>query len=261
MRLIFSKDRAAQLDLLLRSLRQNASHEATKVIWDASNREFLDGYRNLPVDPMSDLVELPFDIRLRRELMECPDPTVTFFCDDDIVFRRVPPHDLYLTFGTFSEDVLCFSLRLGSQNAQMEWPSGRVSHDTTIWDWTKLPRTDFGFPGSIDGHTFRVDDVLWMIEDRKIPNPTFLETVLAERCELFWAHRPLMACYEQQSVVGVPVNRVSESSGVPFGQKYPADQAGLNKRFLKGQRICLDVLDFSGVDGCHTEIKFEWEDR
>ena len=254
MRLIFSKNRAAQLDLLLRSLLQNAEHEMTKVIWDADVSSYSVAYELLPIDRADWMLELSFDLRLRRALLECPDPTVTFFCDDDVVFARVPQHDLLECYGTFSDQVLCFSLRLGKQNAQMEWPGD-------LWNWQMLPRTDFGFPGSIDGHTFRVDDVLWMIDDRPITNPTILETVLAERCELLAEKRPMMACYEQQSVVGIPVNRVSESSGVPFGKEYPADAAWLNKRFLKGLRISLDALDFSGVDGCHKEIKFEWEDR
>jgi hypothetical protein len=251
MRLIFSKDRPAQLDLLLRSLRTNTAHEATKVIWSATTRESGAGYSLLPLDrSMTNL----FDLELRRVLMECPDPTVTFFCDDDIVFQRVAPPNLLECRGTFSHEVLCFSLRLGYENKQMPWPG-------KIWDWTEMPRTDFGYPGSIDGHTFRVDDVLWMIEDRRIPNPTYLEAVMAERCDLLAQQRPLMACHEQQSVVGVPVNRVSESSGCPFGETHPQSAEAINKRWLNGERICLDVLDFSGVVGCHHEIKFEWEDR
>ena len=252
MRLIFSKDRAAQLDLLLRSLRRYADHEMTKVLWDSSSEEFTEAYMQLPIDRS---VDESFDLDLRRALWECPDKTVTFFCDDDVVFRRFDPPDLSNCLGTFSEEVLCFSLRLGKQNQQMKWPG-------EVWDWTELPRTDFGFPGSIDGHIFRVDDVLFMIEDREVTNPTFLETVLAESCEEYLAdRRPMMACYEQQSVVGIPVNRVSESSGVPFGKQFPQDQAWLNKRFLNGHRIDLYALDFSGVDGCHKEIQFEWEER
>lgn len=253
MRLIFSKDRPAQLDLLLRSLRRNASHEATKVLWHASTDAFCEAYLQQPLDNLWTM-DQDFELEVRRALMECPDPTVTFFCDDDIVFERVAPPNLLECRGTFSHEVLCFSLRLGYENKQMRWPG-------EIWDWTEMPRTDFGYPGSIDGHTFRVDDILWMIEDRRIPNPTWLEKVLAERCELFVKQRPLMACYEQQSVVGVPVNRVSESSGCPFGETHPQSAEAINKRWLNGERICLDALDFSGVDGCHHEIKFEWEDR
>ncbi len=254
MRIIFSKDRAAQLDLLLRSLERYAPHESTKVIWDASTPGFLEGYMSLPIDRMSDVMEDNFELKLRRMLWECPDQTVTFFCDDDVVFDTIPDYDLETWNGTWSDLVMCVSLRLGAQNKTQPWPG-------EIWNWVVLPRTDYGFPASIDGHTFRVRDVFWMIEGRSIPNPSEFETVMAKRIGLFSRQRPLMGCFEQQKLVGIPVNRVSEQSHVPFGTKYPQNTAALNKKFLAGYRICLDALDFSKVDGCHREIMFEWEAR
>jgi hypothetical protein len=251
MRLIFSKDRAAQLDLLLRSLERHAPHEATRVIWLATTGDFAAGYETLPLNrSMTNL----FDLELRRALWECPDETVTFFCDDDVVFDTIPHYDLDQWFGTWSYQVLCVSLRLGKQNKTMPWPG-------EVWSWPELPRTDYGFPASIDGHTFRVKDVFRMIEGRKIPNPSELESVMMARCELFAHERPLMGSFEWQSLVGIPVNRVSEQSRVPFGTKYPQTTRSLNKRFLAGHRIDLDALDFSGVAGCHKEIMFEWEAR
>jgi hypothetical protein len=174
---------------------------------------------------------------------------VTFFCDDDVMFNHAPRYDL-----TEHDNVLTYSLRLGRQNKSRPWPG-------EVWDWTDFPRSDFGFPGSIDGHTFRTQDVWWMIGDTVIADPTALETVLAQRCELYRDVRPWMACPHDQAVVGVPVNRVSECSRVPFGLKHPQTPERLNKRFLGGSRICMDALDFSGVEGCHHELQFEWEGR
>lgn len=254
MRLIFSKDRAAQLDLLLRSLRRFAGHELTKVLWTTSSDEFTDAYMQLPVNRADWMLEEALDLELRRALWECPDEMVTFFCDDDVVFREMPD-DLMTKMGTFSFQVLTGSFRLGRTNPL--WPGNEV------WGWADLPRTDFGFPGSIDAHTFRVSDVLWMIEDHHISNPTMLETVLAQMCEHLAQDRPLMTCDSEQSVVGVPVNRVSESSGVPFGEVFPQTTEELNDRFLQSARISLAdaIADLSNVTACHQEIEFRWETR
>ncbi len=252
LRLIFSKDRAAQLDLLLRSLRRFAPHESTRILWAASEDVFVEGYLDphgrLPLDN-SWTSGNDFDLDLRRALWECPDTVVTFLCDDDVVVAKVP------LFAGLGENVLTHSLRLGKHNPG--WP-GNV-----VWDWTDLPRTDFGFPGSIDGHTFRVKDVLWMIENDEIVSPTMLETVLALMCEGLATERPLMSCHEQQCLVGVPVNRVSDQSGVPFGEKFPQTTKELNDRWLGGERVSLDavVSDLAGVDACHKEIEFRWEAR
>lgn len=252
MRVIFSKDRAAQLDLLLRSLDRYAPDDPPHVVlWYATSRQFTDGYlrifNELTADDAESSMTTPdaFDRHLRRSLRD--DDTVTFFCDDDVVFRVIPiPDDTreYLT----DERVLTFSWRLSALLADRPW-----------WYWATQPRTDHGYPGSIDGHTFRTADVLEMIGNTVIANPTMLETALAAGCENFADRRPLMAAWPEQVLVGVPVNRVSDPSGCPFGEVYPQPVEELNERFLAGERIALDRLDFSGVHGCHHEFQYEWE--
>ncbi len=252
MRIIFSKNRAAQLDLLLRSLRKHAPHEATRVLWWADDwttlGRFWEGYIKLPLDQFL-MAGDDFDLVLRRVLMECPDETVTFFCDDDVVFDDVPFSNIVF----YDEEILCVSLRLGAPK------KSNLRDGVADWNWVELPRTDHGFPGSIDGHTFRVDDIWEMIGESHISDPTELETVLAMRCEHFAERRPLMASFAEQKLVGVPVNRVADRSGCPNGETFPQSAEELNKRFLDGQRIDLDRLDFSGVAGCHHEIEFQWK--
>ena len=106
MRLIFSRDRAAQLDLLLRSLQRFAPHEQTTVIWDASDIEFVRAYEQLPLSVDGYAFGIDFNHRLRQALWTCPDQTVTFFCDDDVMIDDAPAPDLLTRLGTFSDQVL-----------------------------------------------------------------------------------------------------------------------------------------------------------
>lgn len=244
MRIVFSRDRAAQLDLLLRSLVRNAPAEVVDVIWWANEARFINGYGQALDGRVRPWFTPPdkFRERLMALLEYAGDRHVTFFCDDDIVYRPLLASPSYWLQ---NPRVLCFSWRL--------------SADENPWRWAGLPRTDHGYPGSIDGHTFRVNDVLDMIWGHdEIVNPTALEHVLANACDNLAAHRPLMAASSQQVLVGVPVNRVSETSRCPHGEEHPQSTRELNDRFLAGERIDLDALDFRGVAGCHHEIPFVW---
>lgn len=240
MRIIFSKNRAAQLDLLLRSLERHSPEEETAILWYATTDRFLRGYLTMrSYAPNAMTTSDEFDANLRLALARAG-RYVTFFCDDDVVMRPIPDMSLFLA----DDRVLTFSWRLSSAES--------------TWEWVPLPRTDHGYPGSIDGHTFRTRDIEAMIANDHIANPTILETALARECERFAVRRPLMAAWHEQLLVSVPVNRVSELSGCPYGERHPQSAADLNDRFLAGGRIDLDQLDFSDVRACHHELEYVW---
>ncbi len=255
MRLIFSKDRAAQLDLLLRSLDRFAPAEDTTVIWTATPGRLEQGYLEAPFS--AEFVrqdEGGFDDAFRAALEEAfeGDDSVTLFCDDDVAFR--PLASPYLP-----GEVVAFSHRLGVQNDRPK-PDG-----FPVWLWGPLERTDFGFPASVDGHVFRASDLLSLIGGDVLENPTGVETIIAGRVEgVLGKRRPWMGCGHDQSIVGVPVNRVSTSSGVDHGLDFPQAVEKINRRWLLGQQINLDDAVEklqSQVRGCHHEIRFEWEPR
>lgn len=252
MRLIFSRDRAAQLDLLLQSIERNMTPEETTVLWTASNEQFAVGYENV-VSPQTDFVfqetEAEFDTALRETL--AASETVTFFCDDDIVFRPVPaPPSSLLTDG-----VLCVRMSVGRETRNMVLPAG-----FPVWEWSLLEPHDFGFVGGVDGDTYRSHHALAALGGETIGNPTWVETDMSlsfRRTEAL----PLAACFPNQCVVGNAVNRVSPSSGVGCGFVFPQTAAALNKRFVRGERINYDKLDFAGIDSCHHEILLQWKER
>jgi hypothetical protein len=262
MRIVFSRDRAAQLDLLLRSIERNMLPEETTVIWTASSQRFLRGYEEI-VSPNTRFVfqetDVEFDTALRESVGMSE--TVTFFVDDDIVFRPVP----VLPSSLLTERVLCSRLNIGQGNQEMTLPDG-----FPIWEWGKLENHNFGFVGGVDGETYRSCEVLEMLGEETVlkwlgketmGNPSWVETVLnyafREKCDSL----PFAVSFRHQCVVGNPVNRVSPSSGIGCGFVFPQPTADLNDRFLEGQTIDYDSLDFSGVRSCHHEILFQWKKR
>lgn len=269
MRIILSKDRAAQLDLLLQSLERYADPEPTVIIWKGSTERYESGYL-LAISERPALRwwhEMSFESDVRWHLGVAAQ-NVSFFCDDDIVFGRIRSTIL-------AHDVLCFSPRLGG-NTIVSYPTGYESGTAhlepvtrfgnteplqMLWSWQGLEASDFGYPGSVDGHTFRTVDVLRMLDGKTFPNPTALECALAAGCDELVDERPLMACYPQSVLVGNPVNRVSDQSHVRHGDSMIYSAENLNDSYLAGMRLDLDAIDFSKVNGAHTELDLRWKLR
>jgi hypothetical protein len=260
--IILSKDRPAQLDLLLRSIERcgGGQFEAQSI----QPCGYMEGWEQR-IDHTGRWFSLPdlFENAVRMALTEAGE-CVCFMCDDGILYRHVPPLEL----DSLPDEVLCVSLRYG-ENTTEQYPTGFLNafgsddepretpEGLLTWEW-KRAHGDYGYPGSVDAHVFRTEDVRRMLEPHTFPNPTALECALVEGCFALAAERPLMACYPNSLYVGNPINRVSLQSGVRFGTTFPVTAAECNERFQGGERIDLDALDFSGVNGAHTEIELQW---
>jgi hypothetical protein len=227
--------RRAQLDALERSVDRHW-RAPTVVLVDAPHGE-----------RFSDAVD---------EALLDANPYVCFACDDGLFVR---PVDLLPALVLENNrEVLTFSLRYG-RNTVTSYPNGRRlgPWPGPVWPWQGM-RDDYGYPGSVDGHVFRRDDLLELLEHETPGNPTALEVHLDVGCRSRLARRPLMASYSESCYVGVPVNRVSEQSHVRAGDTHPQPADELNARFDNGERIDLDAIDLELIDGPHAEVLFQW---
>lgn len=257
MRLIFSRDRAAQLDLLLRSLAVNTVADRTVVLWRGSDVRFRTGYDVVESEwPSVYMINdhAGFEGLVRWTLDHCRDERTLLLCDDDVLVRP------WREWRYWPETLLCFSLRLGT-NTVVQYPTGA----TQLWPGGFYPwlqerdNGDFGYPGSLDGHQFRTEDLRRMLAGRSFPNPTALECALVEGCLALAHERPMISVYSEQRLVGLPLNRVSEQSNVKHLDDPVYSAAALNERFLAGERIDLAALDFTGCDGAHWDgVELVW---
>lgn len=233
--------RVAQLDLLLRSVERNWPNADPVIVDEPSGQAFHSA--------------------VFRALQDNDYPYTAFACDDGVVYRPVDSYRLENTL------TLCHSLRLGANTTRCDplgveqtVPAGALGAG---WYWNQQ-QGDFAYPGSLDAHVFHsivLTTLLSPYKHRGIDNPTALECVLQEGCMIAANIYPLMTSPDQSCYVGVPVNRVSDQSGVIHGQIYPADPDELARKYENGWQISLDAINPEAIDAAHTELPFTWEPR
>lgn len=258
---VFSRDRAMQLDLLLRSLSENGGRlfGPKLVIYRATTADHELAYVRCQ-DEHPDVLfvgETHTSLRLAAKLGEQSD----FGCcltDDSVLYRHIWQPDPCDVFKR-SNDVTCFSLRLG-ENTTWCYPYGReqkrpafaAGNGLLAWDWRQADG-DFGYAGSLDGHIFPGAVLRTAFADCPPgSNPNQIEEHLV--ASVAARGDDVMVSYPLSHLVGIPVNRVNETHGNRYGERHAYSEQDLLDRYLGGQRIQRQLMDFSDVRGAHQEI-------
>jgi hypothetical protein len=273
--LVFSKDRAMQLDAFLRSAKQHAPYKTVTVLQcvteDWAHRE---AYQR--VCDRGDFTEWWEENDGVSTFEECVREwvglyeRVVFHTDDDVWFRDGPDLDEFLKSRSSFAPAFIVSYRLG-ENTTYCHPRDRLQAvpKSFPWRWRDAGHPlsfmeppldfsftgDFGYPLSLNATAYRATDIEPLL-DFTFANPTELETGLAARAERFtpeWMTAPAHSC-----CVSLPHNVVSASSQCPRGPNPDWQPDTLAEKYLDGWRIALDRMDFSHVIGAHQEIPLEF---
>lgn len=255
----FSKDRPAQLELLLRSLARFAPDADVAVVYTASDELYDRGYAIVRED-------YPW-VRWADERQNGGFKAATLnfareagarlaFLVDDIVFTH--PLDLDAPgLRALDEDpaVLCCSLRLDSNknycysfDGPMEPPA--LGPDMGF-EW-RGRFGDWGYPMSADGHVFRSEQILPLLERLDYHNPNALEEQLSQNP----LDLPRMTCTNPSRLVNVPDNRVQDTAP---NRHAGNDARNLAEAFVAGRR--LDLTPFEGLvtQQVHHEMPLVFE--
>ncbi len=252
---VFSLDRAMQLDAFLTSVRVHVGglYDPLTVLFRASTRRFAEAYSILRREHRG--VEWIEERDFRENLLALVEPRgmIVFHTDDDIFFARVEPFELL-------HEEVCFSLRLGLNIGysysldvpeRLRCPS--VRHDRVSWDWRAQAVGSFSYPLALNGHVLRADETRLLIEKIEFSDPNDLESQLNVQSE---TARSRMASFTSSCVVSVPANIVTRTFRNRHGGLHTPDE--LNQRFLAGERIAPELMAFNAVTSCHEEIPFAY---
>jgi len=263
--LIFSKNRACQLNLLLKSIQQNLPNfdlEDVCVLYTATTSRFFAGYEILEdsFPEVNFILQYDFEENTRAILHDANE-YVCFFVDDNIIYRQSSLSPVMVSDFMSKVPVCCISLRLGT-NTTIQDQYHQVpailprtffrEGEFLVWDWSNCPpHGNFGYPFSVDGHIYKTTTVMdGLTFDFDTPN-AFEGRYDVKHFENF------MACIEHSILVNNPLNLVGSSNN-NAGKFYGHTLEELNNKFLNYYTIDLNSIMETNVIGCHQEIPMEF---
>jgi hypothetical protein len=259
--IIFSRNRACQLDALLRSLRGRfrIPHQAS-VLWKADPG--LHGRAYARIKQEYQQVNWLEEVNFRKDLLTLlrrKTPLVMFCTDDGLFHDRV----VDIPWPENWDQVAAYSLRLGENcryshpaNEHYQLPSRWRGAGAMVWDWTQS-QSDFRYPFSLDAHIFPTTRIRKMLTSLIFNNPNTLEDAGGRDPSFLrrkWMVGPLCSKY-----VSVPINRVNETHANRAGSGFKEKPEELAQRYLAGHRIHLEKTITSLPCGPHEEYNISLE--
>jgi len=251
--IVFSRDRAMQLDAFLHSVELHVPDLFGElvVLYRATDEAFASGYERLRAERPS--VTWVAESSFRDDLLALrgDERFLVFHTDDDLYFRSVGAFEL-------RDDEVCFTLRLGL-NTTYCYPldideqlrDAESNDDRVSWDWGAQDPGAYSYPLALNAHVFRAAEAHDWLGRVEYANPNELEAALQALAPEI---RPRMASFAHSSVVSIPANLVNETYANRNGGLHGVKE--LNERFLAGQRIDVVGIDFAGVNACHAELSY-----
>jgi hypothetical protein len=259
---IFSKDRACQLDCLLRSLRDHLRlpyAEAT-VLYRATSADFAKGYARLKSRAILDNVQWRAETLFHDDAIEilcrfADADRVMFLVDDDIMFR--PLADAAL-FAAFSDSHLFISLRADRAYSETQ-PSFFANSPYLEWQWNFHKRrvVTWNYPFSLDGNVVHCRHLKRIVRKIEFSAPNSFEGRMHSYRHAWWIKRVKKALAGAEAVIfNNPLNRVQSEGETPHRDVSPGY---LNQRFLDGYRIVNHHLYSTVPMAVHfpADIQFE----
>lgn len=259
--IVFSKNRACQLDLHLRSIELNASDIFDiSVIYTYSSKKFGEGYkRTIKRHPNVKWVFEDKDLKeLILEELNCENKYVVLFGEEDIIYKELKDTSF---LKNMDDSIVCFSLRHGENTVysyqhrkDINFPQFEYKNDYIKWNWAGA-NFEFGYPLGIGGHIYRTEELLQWTTVVEFKTPNKYEAHLA-MLRKEGGIRPKMISFRESVLVDVPLNKVQiDYPNTKCGDKYPISVTKFNNVYLKGKVIDYSKFDFSNITSVQQELK------
>ncbi|HZP47020.1 MAG TPA: hypothetical protein VFB07_00685 [Vicinamibacterales bacterium] len=277
---IFSKDRAAQLDLLLRSWSEQVEEWpdfAVSVLFKSTSPDFTRGYdevkRAFPtVFFQEEDDRRPFKAQV-LELIEREERELFHFLADELVFiRPYSTQDEPFQLLRRRNDIAAVALRM-SPRINFAQPINLVTppppHRHNMWRWQPRPlwvervarqfgihsaRGDWSLQLNVDGNTFRYRQ--FVEHFRSLPEIGGLNKLETTFVLHPMRSLPYLVSYPESRLINLALNRVDPHSNYPFAGLSAAD---FNARYLAGERLSYAPLIGLQHNACHIIVEPVWQ--
>lgn len=260
--LIFSKDRACQLDMLLKSLKRHVldfkcfhrpDYYTTTVLYKETE-EYKAAYDKLRAAPEHNRVKFVKESNFRDDSLALLDiHKYTCLLTDDSLFFKDAEHII------LPNDDETFSFRLGyntmiqdhtSNTAQPVLKPDGMHEDFIFWNPAKYPNyCNFGYPYSFDGHIYTSARLLKNLKDVQYRSTNDMEGIL-NNCR---SDIKKVTSFTHSRLVNIPCNNISGLTRAGVFHSYTMKE--LNDFFMSGASVMMKYG--TPIIGCHQEVEFE----
>lgn len=255
---IFSKDRAAQLDSLLRSMRDHVAVPlaGTSVLYRASDESFGTGYKRVAsrnhLPGTTWIEERSFRDDCISLLSSLPAGSLVLTLVDDDVFFRTFNNAAVLS--AFSPSRHCAVSLVSYPVEEERTPGLRRTPDYLEWKWAYLikPRGFRLYPFCLDAYVYSRDLLVRLLPGLDFKAPNSLEGALnrAKRRLMVWRRGCLLATPEP-CVFNNSLNRVQDESRT---RNLDVSAEQLNERYCAGFEIDNAELYAARPGRCHFPV-------
>jgi len=265
---IFSKDRALQLDLTLKTLLYHSKNiDNIVVLYTTSTERHEKTYDTLKTEYPS--ISFVRESNFKNDLLNLVNGySHIMFTVDDCVFVQNFDVKKIINLMFACNNCIGFSLRLGL-NCTYCYPYGvnqkirhnyfDVAENCLMFDWTRQ-EYDFAYPLELSSSIYKYDTINTILHSN-YKNPNMLEANMASVLPaLAWSSTQPhnLLCFQKSAAFCIPANRVQSTAL----NRFSANEKYSSESFLEGfeQGYRLDDSQFYGFipNGCHQEVDFEF---
>jgi hypothetical protein len=259
--IIFSKNRAMQLDLTLKTLKLNCK--------DAKNINVLYSCDSIRHQLSYNTLELEYpdvifhnEQSFKNDVLSLLENTknVMFVCDDCIFTNNFSLKEIDSLLDEQTK-AIGFSLRLGT-NTQYCYPLDmhqecpaciKVRDNVLMFGWNSA-EYDYGYPLELSSSIYRTLDIIPLLQNLSYNNPNQMESVLSQNAFYFYPTRPVIMCYETSVAFCNPINKIQDFNNNRHGTNIEYSSDSLLTKWEKCGRI--DISKFNGFvsNSCHQEV-------
>lgn len=260
--IIFSKDRALQLDAAIRSFGRCCTDRIKLyVLYKASNQLHKSQYEKLKTR-FNDVIFIEQGDFRNDVLRLLNGSEYVLFAVDDNIFVSDFSIEKIADVLDRQNDCLGFSLRLGknttycySKNARQSLPSfEQLENNILKFDWTKS-QLDFNYPLEVSSSIYRVGDILPLIEQLRFDNPNSFEGLMALNTRIFANAKRNLLCFDKSAAFCNPLNMVQAASANRASERKDYNPLALAELFEKGMAIDTDRYFGFVPNACHQEVE------
>ena len=258
--IVFSKDRAMQLDALLRSYFFYVKNPVpVKVLFHASDAAYMSAYKDVIELYGNREVEFIQEHDFKQNLIGLVESLTcakVLFMVDDLVFKDEVDFEKFCSVDTKK---YIASLRLGEHlertytlDRNQELPKFTEIDDLLhglSWSWADGD-ADWAYPLSVDGHLFDREEFAVLVSGLDYRAPNSFEEALLLMKPYFLGRKGL--CYHNSVIVNNPCNKVQSENDNISGDISIEE---LNKKWLDGYRIAFEQFKGLRNKSAHQELQ------